>query len=71
VCETHVIVLIFALFALLFTLHLIESQKTKIIIDYLYRVYNELVIVKAETKAVARKIEEINEKIATEQFNKP
>ena len=70
-CETHVIVLLFALFALLFMLHLIESQKTKIIIDYLYRVYNELVIVKAETKAVARKIEEINEKIATEQFNKP
>ena len=69
-CETHVIALLFALFALLFTLHLIESQKTKIIIDYLHSVYNELAIVKAETKALARKIEEISEKTATEQLNK-
>jgi len=58
VCETHVIVLFFALFALLFTLHFIESQKTKMIIDYLYSVYSELVTVKAEVKAVAKKIEE-------------
>ena len=64
-CETHVIVLLFALFALLFVLHLIERQKTKIVIDYLYSIYNELVIVKAETKAVARKIEEVSEEIAT------
>ena len=56
-------VLIIALFIVILIHMVIEDHQRKTTIDYLSRISEELVIIKSDLKATAKKIEEINRKI--------